>query len=438
MTTLSQGAGLDEATVVPAAVATDCEAIFSHPDRTETVDCLDDPLKEIATKFHAAGPVMKGHGVGTPTGSQVQFGDVVLPNIFLTAQACQGDVYSAVTWSTVRKLFTSPKIFSSKCFIDSLGCQGPTLTTMDPPEHTKYRKVAQPGFQPPALAKYNAELIRPSIARRFAELRHKGRADLVRDLTPHMAFEINGTLIGFDPSDAAFFATCKKMSFSHDPDAIAKASEAMNNFTRELVAKRRAEPKNDLISYMIKQEVDGEPVAKENLVGLVNVFMSGGIDTVHKQSGNIVTLLLDNPDQFDLLRADRSLVPNFVEESLRYAGVATMFPRVATDDTDLEGTTIPQGRIVFGMIFAANRDPLRWDNPHVLDGRRPFQPHLEFSAGPHSCPGAPIARLVLPCFIEHLIDDLPNLRWDPEKPHPKITGWHQRGTLTLPVIWDVR
>lgn len=412
------------------------ESIFVHPDRTETVDCLEDPITEIATKFHAWGPVLKGEGVGTPRGSQVQFGDVVLPNIFLTAQACEGEVYAAVTWDAVRTVFTRPKVFSSKCFIASLGRQGPTLTTMDPPEHTKFRMVAQPGFLPAQVRKYDAEVIRPSIARRFAELRVKGRANLVRDLTADMTFEINGTIVGFDRDDVTLFTTCKKMAFSHDPEIVANASAAQNDFTRNLIAKRRAEPRNDLISFMIGQEVDGEPISDENLLGLVNVIISGGVDTIYKQSGNITTMLLDHPDQFDLLRADRSLIPRFVEESVRYEGVPTHFPRQTTEDTVLEGVPIPEGSIVFGMIFAADRDPNRWNNSHVLDVMRPPQSNLAFSTGPHFCIGAPIARMALSCFVEHLIDDLPGLRWDPGQPRPKITGWTQRMALALPVIWD--
>lgn len=418
-------------------IAANSETIFTHPDQTETVDRLDDPVREIATKFHQWGPVIKGHGTSEPLGSQISFGDVVLPNMYLMAQACAGDVYAAVTWSAVRTVFTSPKIFSSRCFTDSLGLQGPTLTTMDPPEHTKYRRIAQAGFSPAQLAKYDAELIRPSIARRFAELRKKGRANLVRDLTPGMAFEINGTIVGFDASDVAFLATCRNMVFGHDPEAGAKGSAAQNDFAKRLIEKRRLEPEDDLISFMAHQQVDGEIISDRNLLGLVNVTLGGGIATIYKLSGNITCLLLDHPDQLDLLRADHSLIPRFVDEAMRYENITTHFPRVTTQDTILEGVAIPEGSIVFGMIFSADRDPSRWTDPHLLDVTRPAQPNLAFSAGTHSCLGAQVARQTLSCFIEHLIDDLPNLRWDPAAARPKITGWTQRAALNVPVIWDV-
>ena len=434
---VSQDANSDMAATGCPVVAIADDAIFTHPDRTDTVDCLDDPVSEIATKFHAIGPVIKGHGVGVPLGSQVRFGDVTLPNMYLTARACAGDVYAAVSWEAVRKVFTTPKIFSSKCFVDSLGLQGPTLTTMDPPEHTKYRRVVQPAFTPAQLKKHDNDLIRPSIARRFAELRPKGRADLVRDLTPEMAFEINGTIVGFDAQDVAFLATCRNMIFGHDEEAGAKGSGAQNDFTRRLIEKRRAEPRDDLISQIVHQKVDGEPIPERNLLGLVNVVLGGGIATIYKLSGNMVTLLLDHPDQFDLLRADRSLIPRFVDEAMRFENITTHFPRVTTEDIELEGVAIPAGSIVIAMMFAADRDSSRWDNPNVLDVMREPKNNVAFSAGTHSCLGAPVARLTLACFIEHLIDDLPNLRWDPERSHPGISGWTQRAALTVPVVWDM-
>lgn len=109
---------------------------------------------------------------------------------------------------------------------------------------------------------------------------------------------------------------------------------------------------------------------------------------------------------------------------------------MATEDTVLEGTAIPKGGILFGMIFAADRDPARWNDPHQLDVTRAPKTNMSFSAGPHACIGAPIARMALCCFVEHLLDDLPGLRWDPAQPAPRITGWTQRTALHLSVLWD--
>jgi cytochrome P450 len=276
------------------------------------------------------------------------------------------------------------------------------------------------------------------MTRRFSELRPKGRADLVRDLTPYNAYDITGGIIGFDPEDIAYVATC--LTDAHaanvDPKRGRAGIDAQRAYAKELIDARRAAPRDDLVSSMINSEVDGHPITDEYLIGLVNMLLGGGIDTIYKQSGNIVALLIDHPDQFDLLRANRELIPRFVDESLRYEGVACMFARQATQESTLLGTLIPKDAIVFGMNGVVNRDPDRWSDPHRLDVMREPKPHMQFSSGAHSCLGALVARRALSVFIEHLIDDLPNLRWDPSKPHPRITGWHFRSPLRLPVLWD--
>lgn len=418
----------------------DPEALFSHPDKTAKVDALEDPLKEIAVKLQAMGDVAVGYGVGEPLGSEIRFGDVVLPNMFVAARFCTGKVYAAVSWKAARAVYSNHNLFSVSGYSETIGQWGPLINTMDPPEHTKYRRIMQPGFTPEAVAKYESELVRPVIARRFAALKHKGRADLVRELTPYNAYEITGRIAGFNPEDIAYVASCfaKMNSANINPAALAEGSAALRDYAGKLVARLRAAPGDDVISSMIRAEIDGAPVADDNrLVGMIISLLGGGIDTIYKQSNNIICLLLNNPGQFDLIKADRSLIPNFVEESLRYDGVASMMARQATRETELLGVPMPRGAIVFVPQAVANRDPARWDDPHKLDVTREVKPHVQFAAGVHSCAGAGLARVALGVLIEHLIDDLPNLRWDPDQKPARITGWHQRTPLGLPVLWDI-
>lgn len=423
----------------PSAFDAHQDALFSHPDRTGRVDALKDPLREISQKLQAMGDVVIGRGTGDPLGSEIQFGDVVLPNMFVGAKMCQGTVYAAVSFQAARAVYGNARLFSVSGYRDTLAMWGSLINTMDPPEHGKYRRIMQPGFTPVAVAKYERELIRPSIARRFAMVKDKGRADLVRELTPYNAYEITGAIAGFDPEDIAFVAACfgKMNGGNHDPAAMAEGIAAIRAYALELVKKLRKAPRDDVISQMIKSEVDGESLIDDKLVGMCISLLGGGIDTIYKQSGNIICLLLNNPDQFDLIKADRSLIPNFVDESLRYDGVASMMARRASEDTELLGVPIPKGGIVFVPQAVADRDPTRWENPHVLDATREFRTSVQFGGGAHICAGAGIARIALSVLIEHLIDDMPNLRWDPEKEPARITGWHQRTPLSLPVVWDV-
>lgn len=415
----------------------DSEVLFLHSDDTREIDARHDPIREISDALHATGPVVKGRGTGTPLGSKVQFGDVVVPNLFVSSEECAGEVYAAVSWQAVRTAYSS-RDFSISGYAGTLGQWGPGLNTMDSPEHSKYRMVAQPGFTSEAIAEHETKLIRPIIARRFAELKPKGRADLARELTIYNAYEVTGAIVGFDVEDIAFVASCFARMYpaNVDPNGIIEGGAAIRSYAQKLIEAQRVQPRGDLVSKMIDAKVDGQPIDDVHLNALVVHLLAGGLDTIYKQSGNIIALLLDHPDQFALVKRDRSLIPAVVEEALRYQGVASMLARKAVPDTELLGMPIPAGAIMFLIQAASDRDPTRWADPHMFDIMRPLKQHIQFASGPHHCIAAGVARVVLAVLIEHLLDDLPNLRWDPQQERGQITGWTQRGALRLPVVWD--
>lgn len=415
------------------------EALITHPDDTKDIDALEDPVQEIAAKLHAMGPVVKGRGVGDPPGSKMQFGDVVLPNIFIAAHLIEKECFAAVSWEASLKVYAKPKIFASKVYKPTFGHWGPILTTMDRPEHPKYRAVVQQGFSPQALEKYKKEIISPVLERRFKDLRSKGRADLIRDLTAHYAYDITSTITGFPEEDKLYIAHL----FEHahqvntNPEGAARANAEIKAYAQNKIDERRIEPRDDVITMMINSKVDGEPLNDEHLVGLTTNLMIAGIDTVFKQSSSIIYLLLAHPDQFDLLKSDRELIPQFVEEAMRYQGLGNVQARQATQDTELLGVHIPKDGVIFTMHGIAHRDPCRWADPDKLDVMREQKPHMLFSSGAHTCLGKDVARAALAGLIEHLIDDFPNLRFDPDYPTPRITGWTLRAPLSVPVVWDV-
>lgn len=414
------------------------DSLITHPDDTKEIDTLEDPVREIAAKLHAMGPVVKGHGVGDPPGSKVQFGDVVLPNIFIAADLVEKECFAAVSWEAALKVYLNPKIFASKVYKPTFGHWGPILTTMDRPEHTKYRAIVQTGFSPQAVGKYREKIINPVLTRRFNDIKANGKADLVRELTALYAYEITSTITGFPREDMLYIADL----FEHahqvntDPEGAAKANAEIKVYAQRQIDARRVEPQDDLISMMIRSEIDGRPVDNEHLVGLTTNLMIAGIDTVFKQSGLIIYLLLTFPDQFDLVKSDRSLIPQFVEEAMRYQGLGNVQARQATQDTELLGVHIPKNGVIFTMHGITHRDASRWSDPDKLDIMREQRPHMLFSSGAHTCLGKEVARATLACLVEHLIDDLPNLRFDPDHPTPRVTGWTLRAPLTLPVVWD--
>jgi cytochrome P450 len=146
--------------------------------------------------------------------------------------------------------------------------------------------------------------------------------------------------------------------------------------------------------------------------------------------------LLNDKEQFDLLRNDPSLLPNAAEEGLRWEGSSVGMPKLTTQATTLNGVEIPAGVYVYETHGYANRDAARWENPHKLDIRRERKPHQAFAVGPHSCIGNQLARTEIQTGIGLLLEHFPNMRLDPDFPPPKITGWNLRSASSIHVLLD--
>jgi cytochrome P450 len=421
----------------PSSMSLADATLFSHPDDTTYVDSLEDPVRSVA-ELQRFGPIVRGESL--KSGHLMRFGEVILPNILVSPQRVESGVFAALTWEAGRAVYMDSSRFSSSALSETSGKNwGHNLSEMDPPIHTKYREIVQRGFLPKRVASWDVDIIRPILEQKFESIKSKGRADLVRELTAFFPYTIVGTVVGFDPEDIVrvgrtFHTLLQSLT---NPAAAQQASVDLKGYAKKLIDARRREPKNDLVSVMTSAEINGESIPDETFIGLVIHLMAGGIDTVYRISSNVVHLLLNHPDQFERLKANHALISSTIEETLRYQGVASMLPRQVTEDTELMGVTMPKGSIVYVMNAAINRDATRWPNPHVFDiGRKPL-PHMAFGNGPHSCIGMHLARFELGIYLEHLLKDLPNLRWDPNvRSIPKITGWTIRGTNSLPVIWD--
>jgi cytochrome P450 len=410
--------------------------LFSHPDDTSYVDGLDDPVRTVA-ELQKLGPIIRGESL--QTGYMMRFGDVILPNILTSPQRLENGVFAALTWEAGRAVYMDPARFSSSALSDISGKNwGHNLSEMDPPIHTKFRMIVQKGFMPKMVASWDADIIRPILKQSFDAIKPKGHADLVRELTAFFPYKIVGAVVGFDPEDIVFVGRAFHNLYQGrlNPETAQQASIDLKSYSKKLIDARRRSPTSDLVSVMTLSEIDDEPIPDETFIGMVIHLMAGGIDTVYRISSNIVHLLLNHPEQFERLKADRTLISSTIEETLRYQGVASMLPRMVMEDTDLLGVHMPKGSIVYVINAAVNRDPARWSDPHTFDISRAPLPHMAFGNGAHSCIGVHLARFELKQYLEHVLDDLPNLRWDPSvKDIPRITGWTIRGTNSLPVVW---
>jgi len=221
-----------------------------------------------------------------------------------------------------------------------------------------------------------------------------------------------------------------------------QCANELRAYLEPIVDARRVDPLEDLISDLVTAELDGAKLDDEEIYSFLRMLLPAGIETTYRSSGNLLYLLLTHPEQLAAVRADRSLIPQAIEEALRYESPILLTPRVATTATELSGVEIPAGSIVTALVASANRDPEVYDDPDTFDIFRDARQHMTFGTGPHLCLGMHLARLETRVALNALFDRLPGLRLDHETAEAldaHIQGDSLfRNPTSLPVIWDPR
>ncbi|NIH79673.1 cytochrome P450 family protein [Amycolatopsis viridis] len=317
------------------------------------------------------------------------------------------------------------------------------MLNSDPPEHTRLRHLVSQAFAPRRI-----EALRPRIAEVVDGLLDKivpsGECDLMREFAIPLPMVVICELLGVPEIDHDRFIGWTQVirtsgSIKRSPEeeraAVQQAQLQLHDYLADLVQRKRTEPGDDLISALIDAcDQDGR-LSERELVSTTFLLLFAGHQTTADFLGNAVLALLCHPGQLDLLRERPELLPNAVEELLRYDGpLPVASPRVATEDVEYDGMRIPRGSIVGVVLNAANHDPRRFDDPDRLDVRR-TGPHLGFGYGVHHCLGVSLARMEALIGIGALIDRLPGLRLavpvDELRRLPPASPF--RGLLELPV-----
>ena len=220
-----------------------------------------------------------------------------------------------------------------------------------------------------------------------------------------------------------------------DIDRGLQASESLRDYFATVVAERRATPKEDVISDLVTAEIDGESLSDEAIYSFLRLLLPAGAETTYRSSGNLLYLLLTHTDQLDAVRNDRSLLPQAIEEALRFEPPLLTINRTTTCEVELGGVTLAAGESVTPNLGSANHDETRWENPEVFDIFRPAIPHIAFAHGPHMCLGMHLARLETRALVNRVLDRLPDLALDPGDRDPHILGQIFRSPNCLPVTF---
>jgi cytochrome P450 len=348
-------------------------------------------------------------------------------------------MFSVTTFADVEAVLRDGQRFSSSINAEHIGqYMGELILAMDGQEHRSYRNLVAHAFRASALERWDEALVRPTIKRLLDEIAPLGRADLVEAITSKYPVQVICGLVGVPLEDSAQFHHWSEQINTGPlhPEQGMAASRAMRDYLAPIVEDRRAHPRHDLISDLVHAEIDGERLTDEKIYGFLRLLLPAGAETTFRVMGNALTALVTHPDLLARVRADRSLLPAVIEETLRWETSVTQVSRAAAADAEVGGCPIPKGAAVSVITGSANHDESRYEHADEFDIDRPSQNHLAFGTGQHQCLGMHLARLELRVGLDLIVERLPNLRLDPDQPPPVIEGLAFRGPVSLPVRFD--
>ncbi|MEU1300861.1 cytochrome P450 family protein [Streptomyces shenzhenensis] len=311
------------------------------------------------------------------------------------------------------------------------------LLNMDPPDHTRVRRLVGRAFTPRRVQGLRAP-IRRTADTLLDALGPHGSADLVAAYAAPLPITVICDLLGIPDRHRLDFRVWTDSLVAPDParpEAGKEAVVALLEYFTRLLRDKRAEPGDDLLSDLIAVRDDGDRLSEDELMSLAFLILFAGYENAVQLIGNAVLALLSHPDQLAALRRDPGLLPGAVEEFARYEGPALLaIRRFPVEDVTIGGVTVPAGETVWVSPAAANRDPARFPDPDRLDLGRDAGGHLTLGHGIHYCLGAPLARAETEIALAALLERFPDLalgdgalRWR--------RSLRARGLVALPVTY---
>ncbi|MGA8724800.1 MAG: cytochrome P450 [Acidimicrobiales bacterium] len=303
-----------------------------------------------------------------------------------------------------------------------------SMLSMGGAEHRRYRGLVQPSFAPPKVPWWIRNWIDRTVHGLIDSFEAAGRAELNVELCAAIpVLTITGSF-GV-PVDQAL-----------DIRAALSRPQELVGMIAPIVAARRDDPQDDLISVLVEAELTDEDgrahrLSDAEIYSFSILLLAAGSGTTWKQMGITLAALLQRPHVLDAVREDRELLRPAIEESLRWSPTDPMFSRWVTKDIDFFGVHLPKGSVLHICLGAANRDPARWDRPDEYDITRSLRPSLAFGSGPHVCLGQHVARAEMTVALNALFDRLPGLRLDPDADPPALIGFYERGATAIPTVF---
>jgi cytochrome P450 len=312
---------------------------------------------------------------------------------------------------------------------------GPNIQGYDGHEHTVKRALVSPAFRRIVIPTYVEPIFRPIAEELVTEFESLGTVDLMDAFAKKYPMRITNRLLGIPPDDEQQMAAwaIAMLDILGDPEGSLRANAQFAEYVKPLLEERRAHPGEDILSSLVTEEVEGQRLNEDEVLGFLRLLFPAGVDTTWLTLGSMMYAVMQHPELYERLLADETERSWAVEETLRWEAAVGIEPRLTLQDVTLSGVDIPAGELVRMCLPAANRDPLVFPHPDGWElDRRPTN-HIAFGRGRHLCLGANLARGELATALEVLLRRLPNLRLLEE---PRITGTVLRGPRSMRVAWD--
>jgi cytochrome P450 len=345
----------------------------------------------------------------------------------------------------VRAVCLAPEAFTAATDPSTLNrTMGRNMLGSEGPDQRRVRRVVEPPFRPRDVEERTKGMI-PALANELIDgFRARGECDLFREFADPMSVRSLRFMLGLDDVPWEDLLRWNEglmpglANFEGDPAKQAPADEAsaaLGEVIAAVLRRVRDEPDGSVLSWLLHYDRDGDAMSDEEIVANTKLMLSGGLQEPRDLIALAVYALGMQPSQLDDVRREPALVKPAVEETLRWAGPVGTATRQTTRSVQIDGIDLPEGALVGAVLSSANRDPRRFTDPDRFDLHRKEGAHLAFSAGNHFCLGAWFGRHLARVSLEILLDRLPNLRLDPDRP-VTLSGWEFRAPDSTWVRWD--
>jgi cytochrome P450 len=348
-------------------------------------------------------------------------------------------------WADVQYVDKTPQLFTGETEPSTLKRTfGPNLLASEGPYHDRIRSIIYPWFRVGAIGDYPDNVIAPIANELVDAFAGRGSAELVSEFCEPLSARVLRQALGLDFVEEETLRrwfvelATGAANFEGDPEKqeIAdRASAEVNETVAPVLERLEREPNDTLLSSMIHTEVDGERLTKAEIQSNLKVMIVGGLQATTDLIALSLWAVLSHPEQWEEVKAEPKLVDPAIEEAARWHSPVGTSTRQATEDTELAGVKLEQGALIAAVLASANHDERNWTDPERYDIRRREGSHLAFATGPHLCVGARLGRYETRTAWRTLIDRLPSLRLDPDRPI-EISGWEFRSPHHLHVQWN--